>query len=153
MRIASVSGSSASLSISRWNAASTVTLRLRQLRAAGLLRERVDAVAELLDRGVSRRRAPDRLFFGHFLGAGFDHDDAVVAAGDDEIEAALLALLRSVGLMTYCAVDEADAHAGDRLLERHLGERQRRRGAGDGEHVAQSLSVSAESTNAMICVS
>ena len=39
------------------------------------------------------------------------------------------------------AVDEADADAGDRLLERNLGERERGRGAGDRQHVGVVLGV------------
>ena len=46
--------------------------------------------------------------------------------------------------MTYCAVHQADAHAGDGLLERDLRERQRRRGAGDGEHVGVVVGVGRE---------
>ena len=69
------------------------------------------------------------LFFGHFVGAGLDHHDAVLAAGDDQIETAVSCAAQSVGLITILAVDQADADAGDGLLERHLRQRQRRRRA------------------------
>ena len=50
----------------------------------------------------------------------------------------------NVGIDDVLAVDEADADAGDRLLERDLGERERGRGAGDGQHVGVVLGVGRE---------
>ena len=63
----------------------------------------------------------DDFLFGHFLRAGLDHHDAVVAARDDQIEAALPPL-RVGRVDDELPVDQADAHAGDRLLERNLGD-------------------------------
>ena len=64
------------------------------------------------------------LFFRHFLGARFDHHEAVLAARDDEVEPALLPLL--VGRVDdVLAVNLSDAHAGDRLLERDARQRER----------------------------
>ncbi len=72
--------------------------------------------------------------FADFLGAGLDHHDRVLAARDHEVERALLALL--VGRVDdVLPVDLADAHAGDRLLERDARERERGRRAGDRQHV------------------
>ena len=85
----------------------------------------------------------DDLLLGHFLRARFDHHEAVLAAGDDEVELALLALLEG-RVDDVLAVDEADAHAGDRLLERNLRERERGRRAGDREHVGVVLRVGRE---------
>ena len=48
---------------------------------------------DLLDRGVRRFERADHLRLADFLRAGLDHHDAVIAAGDDEIERALLALV------------------------------------------------------------
>ena len=59
----------------------------------------------------------DDLLFGHFLRARFDHHEAVLAAGDDEIELALLALLER-RVDDVLPVHQAHAHAGNRLLER-----------------------------------
>ena len=82
----------------------------------------------------------DDLGFRHLLGAGFHHHDAVLRAGDDQVEQALLAL--GVGRVDdELVVDQADAHAGDGLLERNLRDGQRRRGAGDGEHVGVVVGV------------
>ena len=95
--------------------------------------------------------APTTCGFAHFLRACLDHHDAVAGAGDDEVERALLALLvRRVD--DVGAVDESDPHAGSRLLERDLRQRQRGRRAGDGQHVGVVL-VSADISSAMICVS
>ena len=84
--------------------------------------------------------AGDRFVFGHLVGAGFDHHDAVLGAGDDQVEAALLAL-REGRVDDELAVDQADAHAGDGLFDRHLRQRQRRAGAGEREHVRVVLGV------------
>ena len=116
------------------------------LRGDGLLRladsrlQVVDRRDDLLDRRVRGVERADHLFFGRFLRARFDHHDRVGAAGDDEVDLALLAL--GVGRVDdVAAVDEADAHAGDRLLERNRRERQRRRRAGDRQHVRVVLGV------------
>ncbi len=127
-------------------------LRDLQLLLAGLLRQVVDGGDDLLDRGVRRLERLDDLLLGHFLGAGLDHHEAVLAAGDDEIELALLALLEG-RVDDVLAVDQADAHAGDRLLER---ESRRAASAADAPVIAStsvSFSASADSTSAMICVS
>ena len=67
-------------------------LRLGQLLAAGVARQVVDDGADLLDGGVSGFEAVNRFLFGDFGRARLDHHDAVFAAGDHQIEAALLAL-------------------------------------------------------------
>ena len=102
--------------------------------------EVVDRRDDLLDRRVRRFERVDDLLFGHFLRAGLDHHQAVLAAGDDEVELALLAL-REGRVDEVLAVDQADAHAGNGLLERNLGERERGGGAGDREHVGVVLAV------------
>ena len=71
--------------------------RLRELGASGFLRERVDHLDELLDRVVRGLERGDRFVFGHLVGARFDHHDAVLGAGDDEVELALLALREASG--------------------------------------------------------
>ena len=82
----------------------------------------------------------DHLFFGDFLRAGFDHHDRVGVPATIRSSVLLLPLLER-RVDDVLAVDEADAHAGDRLRERDLGEGQRRDGAGDGEHVGVVLGV------------
>ncbi len=105
-----------------------------QLLPAGGRLELVNRRDELLDGHVRRIERADDLLFRDFLCARFYHQDAIGAAGDDEVERALLAL--GVGWVDdEGAVHNADADAGDRLLERNLRQRQRRRGAGDGEDV------------------
>ena len=105
--------------------------------------ERVDAGDDLLDRGVRVLERLHHLLFGDFLRARFDHHDGVLAAGDDQVEAAALALLEG-RIDDELAVDQADADAGDRAGERDARERERRRGAGDREHVGVVLGVGRE---------
>src|SRR5688500_3177760 len=82
-----------------------------QLLLAGGALQLLDAGDELLDGGMRGLERADDLRFADFLGARLDHHDAVAAAGDDEIERALLAF--SVGRIDHVlAVDHADAHTG-----------------------------------------
>ena len=63
-------------------------------RAFSCRRARRSSIADdLLDGGVGRIESRHG-FLGHFLRAGFDHHDAVLAAGDDEIERALFCAAR-----------------------------------------------------------
>ena len=89
---------------------------------------------DLLDGGVRGFQRFHDLFFRRFPGARLDHHQAVFAAGDHEIELALFALLER-RVDEELAVEQAHPHAGDGLLERDVGQRQRRRCAGEGEHV------------------
>ena len=89
---------------------------------------------------VERR---DDLRLGHFLRAGLDHHQAVFAAGDDEIELAALALLEG-RVDEVLTVEQTDADAGDRLLERDFREGQRGRRAGHRQHVGVVLGVGRE---------
>ena len=74
------------------------------------------------------------LLLRHLLGTGLDHDEAVLAAGNDEIQLALLTLLER-RVDDILIVHQADAHAGDRLLERNLRDGERSRCAGDCQDV------------------
>ena len=124
MRIASLSGIEHFLFDLAIEGVVDFLLRDLPLRLAGVLRERVNRVDDALDGGVAGLERLHDFFFGDFLRAGFDHHEAVLAAGDDQIERALLPLL--VGRIDdELAVDLADAHAGDRLLERDARERER----------------------------
>ena len=113
------------------------------LLLADRLGEVVDHRDDLLDRGVGGFERLDDLLFAHFLRAGFDHDEAVLAAGDDQIELALLALGEG-RVDEVLAVNQADPHAGDGLLERDVGQGERRRGPGEGEDVGVVLAVGGE---------
>ena len=105
-----------------------------KLRAGGLARHRVDAVDDLAYGGMRHFEGTHHLILGRFLRAGFDHDDRLPAARDDEIDLAPFPLLvRRVH--DVVVVDQADADAGDRRVERNLGEGERRRRARDSEHV------------------
>ena len=141
MRIASVSGPSVFFSTSLIELGAIVFGRATAsffLPASAF--ELLDGGDDLLDRGVRGSSAPTTCASVTFLGAGLDHHDAVARAGDDQVERALLAL--GVGRVDdVLVVDHADAHAGDGLLERNLRDGQRRRGAGDRQHVGVVLGV------------
>ncbi len=108
--------------------------RDRQLLLADRRLQLVDRGDELLDGRVRRFERADHFLLGDFPGAGLDHQDAVGAAGDDEIQRALLAL--AIGRIDDdAAVHDADADAGDRLLERDLRQRERGGCAGNRQHV------------------
>jgi hypothetical protein len=121
------------------------------LLLADRLGEVVDRRHDLLDCDVRGFERLDDLLLAHFLRAGFDHDEAVLAAGDDEIELAVLALgERRVD--DVLAVNQADAHAGDGLLE-GMSDRASAVEAPVRARTSVSFALSAESTSAMICVS
>ena len=86
-------------------------------------------------------------------GAGLDHHDRVLGAGDDDLERGLGALL--VGRVDDAAGPpiEADADRADRRVERAAGEHQRRRGAVDREHVGVVVAVGRQHASPTICVS
>ena len=81
--------------------------------------------------------------FGDFAGAGLDHDDRVLGAGDDDVEDALIALLVG-GIDDVLAVDLADARAGDGPPERDVGDAERGGGADYGHEVGVVLLVGGE---------
>jgi hypothetical protein len=93
-----------------------------QLRLAGGLRQVVDGVDDLPDRVVCGLERLDDFFLARFLGAGLDHHQAVLAAGDRDIEFAALPLI--VGRVDHVlAVDQADADTRDRGVKRNLRQR------------------------------
>ena len=80
---------------------------------------------------------PDRvqdLALGDFARARFDHHHLGGAADHHQVETAALHLLVG-GVQDELAVDETDAHGGDRGREGDIGDVQRRRGAGDRQDV------------------
>ena len=117
--------------------------RRLSLRLAGFLREVVDRRDDALDGGVAGFERLHDVFFAHFLGAGFHHHQAIIAARNHEIEAALPALL--VGRIDdELAVDLSDADTGNRLLERNARDGQRGGGAGERQHVRVVVRVGRE---------
>ena len=66
----------------------------------------------------------EHFLFGNLLRAGFHHHDALVAAGHDDVE------LRRAGFRVsrvgdVFAVDHADAHGADEVVERNIGNGER----------------------------
>ena len=78
--------------------------------------------------------------FGDLVGAAFDHQDGIARAGHAQVEVGLLELLEG-RVDDELAVDPADAHGADRAAEGDVGDRQRRRGADDAQHVDRVLAV------------
>ena len=113
------------------------------LGLAGFLGHVVDGRHDLLDGGMRGFERADDLLFRHFLRAGFDHDQAVLAAGHDEVDLALLALFEG-RVDQELPVNQTDANARDRLLERNVREGQCRRRAREREDVGVVLGVGRE---------
>ena len=78
--------------------------------------------------------------FGSLLGAGFHHHDAVFRAGDHDADLGRFGFLVS-GIRGQLAVDHADAHTGHHVLERNIGNGQRRTRADNSERggIAQGI--------------
>ncbi len=87
-------------------------------------------------------RAEDFLF-GDLLRAGFDHHDALVAAGHDHVELRR-AGFRIGGIGDVFAIDDANAHGADEVVERNIGNGERGAGADDGEHAGIVLGIGRE---------
>ena len=107
-------------------------LELRGL--AGLLAELAHGGDELLDLRVRDVERVEDLGLGDLVGAGLDHQDGLVGAGDHEVEVSREEVLL-VRVDDEVAVDLADPDRADRLRERDVGDHQRRGGAVHGEDV------------------
>ncbi len=80
---------------------------------------------DVLDHPVRHVDRVEDLRLADALGAGLDHHDRVLGAGDDDLELGLGAL--GVGRIDqHGTVDEGDAHGADRVVERALREQQGR---------------------------
>ena len=121
---------------------------LDRLSDAGVDRGRLDCDLRLADRdrhladrghdapyrGVPRLEGLEHVVLGDLARSRLHHDDRIVAPGHHQVEHALLAL--GVGRVDHrLAVDQPDAHGGDRPRERNRRDRKRGRGAGQGQHV------------------
>ena len=98
-----------------------------------LLHQLANARGDLLAAIVAEFDGCQHFVFGRLLRAGFHHHDAVFGARDDDVELGFAWSLRRSGLATQLAVDHADAHAAQHVLERNIGNGQRRAGADDGQ--------------------
>ncbi len=149
--MASASGVSARSSIRLWKAASPAASGTAQLRPSGLLGEGVDLIADGLDGRVGGFEALQRFVLGDFLRAGFDHDDAVAAAGDDQVERLCLRC-GYVGLMMY-SPSMRPTRTPAIVFSSGISESAKAAEAPVIASTSPSFSVSAETTKAMICVS
>ncbi len=83
------------------------------------------------------------LLLGELVGGGLHHHHRLAGAGDHQVEVGDVALAVG-GIDDQLAVDHPDADGADRVVEGDLGQRQRRRGAVDGEDVGVVLAVGRE---------
>ena len=77
---------------------------------------------------ISLVAAPDALeeqLLGDLVGARLDHHHRVLGAGHDQVEVRDVALAVG-GVHDHLAVDQPDAHRAHRVVERDVGEHQRR---------------------------
>ena len=94
---------------------------------------------ELLDLAVGDVQRVEDLGLGDLVGAGLDHQDRLVGAGDDEVEVGLaLGQVRPRRVDDEVAVDLADAHGADGLRERDVGHHQ---GGGGAVHPEDVVGV------------
>ena len=89
---------------------------------------------QLLDLGVRDVERVEDLLLGDAVGAGLDHQDRLVGAGDDQVELELLVALL-LGVDDEVAVELADPDRADVLGDGDLGDRQRGGGAVHREDV------------------
>ena len=98
-------------------------------------------LAELLDLAVGDVERVEDLGLGDLVGAGLDHEDGLLGAGDDEVERRLEQPLL-VGVDDEAALRVlADPHGADGRRERDVGDHQRGAGAVHGEDVVGVLVV------------
>ena len=113
------------------------------LLLAGLGDQLADAGADLLAASVAVLDGLQHFLFGGVLRAGFHHHDAFFGARDHDID---LGFARFVvaGVRHQLAVDRAHAHAAQHVLERNIGNRQRRARADDGQRAGIALRIGRE---------
>ena len=93
-------------------------------------------VAEGADGLLGEHEGGEHVLLGHLLRAGLEHEDGVLGAGDHEVEIGVLGLVEGRVDEELAGLDvAADAHAGERALERDAGGHERRRGAHDRDDV------------------
>ena len=100
-------------------------------------------LAELDHFAVGEHDRLDHLVFGDFLAEALDHQDRLFAAGHDQVERALLEI-RLRRQDDEAAVDQADAHGGDRMVEGDRRDAQGRTGAGRGMDVGIVLLIAGQ---------
>ena len=100
--------------------------------------------AELADGLLREGERREHVLLGHLVGARLDHVDRVAATGHHEVEIGCLGLLEGRVHEELAEVVAADAHAGERALEREAGGHQRSRRAHDGDDVDLVLLVGRE---------
>jgi hypothetical protein len=105
--------------------------------------EFLDGGDDFLDLRMAKFEGIDHRLFRDFQRAGFDHDDGFVGTGNDDVHQAFF-LVGDGGVDDQLTVEEADADAGDGLLEREIRAVGRGGSAGNGDDVGIILAVRGE---------
>jgi len=111
------------------------------LRLAGLGLQLVNELDDVLDDPVGHGQRVDHVALGELLGGGLDHGDAVLVAGDDEVEVAVLATSLVSGPGDELTVDRADAHRAEAGLEGQAADTHGREGRDHCQDVRVVLAV------------
>ena len=82
----------------------------------------------------------EHFVLGHFAGKALDHAHGLFAAGDDQVEIALLQVVLR-GERYPLAIDAAQPYGGDRSLERQRRDAQAGTGTVHGQHVGIVLTI------------
>ena len=118
---------------------------LRRLVPANLLRPRLDLAARVRDRLVALLDGVQHLIDGEEIAESLDHHDGVLSTREDEVESAAGHLLGGgVEDGFRLAGEEADADAGDGLLEGHVGDGGGGGGGSNSESIGGSNAVVGE---------
>ncbi|KAF5037282.1 hypothetical protein DSECCO2_566200 [anaerobic digester metagenome] len=111
------------------------------LRLAGLLAQLLLEVDQRQHGLVPPLQGVGQHVLGHELPAALDHDHGVAGGGEGQVEGAFGLDHGHGGVEDELAVHVAHAAAGDGAFEGDLGDVQRGRGGGQGQHVGLHLAV------------
>ena len=131
--------------------AADLSLQRRRIRRLGRHDLRLPDLAlqflDHLDHGlqfaVGVLESREDLVLGNLVATPFDHHDGTAASGDDQLDVALLELLRR-RVDDVILIHPSEADCRDRTDERKLRNRERRRGTHERAHVGRVIGVARE---------
>ncbi len=118
--------------------------RIRALFLAGFFLQLVDRGDDFFDLRVRELDRTEEIVLGDFVSAAFDHHDAVEGTGDHDVHAAGFVLRQRRVDDVLAVFIASDAHRGDVLGERDVGNGERRAGCAHGKHVGVEFTVDRE---------
>jgi hypothetical protein len=101
----------------------------------------IDRGNDLLDLGVRELNGAEEVFLRYLVSAAFDHHDAVERTGDDDIHAAGFVLGQRRVDDVLAVLVAPDAHGGDVLGERDVGNGEGRAGGANREDVGVEFAI------------